>query len=1012
MKQIETTIFHSLFANGLINSGYKGVKITNPDKVGTLDVVFDESECKAFMDSYDKENCINPLLVINFIKSTQEDYYNELKDNCGDADTLIIKSLIKCIEDNGIVSVLKNGFDIQGMSFGKHFEVFAKKPADFSVGVTAKRDYELNDYWCIHEFKYCDSSQEEIDFALFVNGLPLFDFELKTRLASSQYTYQSAIEQYEDRVKKSMNGSEYHKYWSNKTGMIAHFAIDDNNAYVCSDMINGSFRPFNIGVGSGIAKRSGNPTSKSGFSVEYLYQEFVPAETMEKDFIDNILSKDMMANIINNFVYMEKGRLIFPRYHQLNVVTRLEQDIITSIRDGEADGMNFLIQHSAGSGKTKSITWLAYKLQAMQKPDSTYLFGSVIILTDRKVVIGQLGESVWGNDKREDDMVARIENAANKSDALKTALEQEKRIITCTIQSFLSLEEKIDFQSDKKFVVIVDESHSSTDGKDIDAVKKSIEAMGANISLIGFTATPKKATLITFGSRYIVVKDDKGNEYREYLPYDVYSMRQAIEEEYILDVFSAYNTVENHCRLVLITNDKEVEKNYAKSVLQGMKDEKGLTIPNKVEFIIRDFYENFYDAIDGEAKAMVLANSIEEAVFYYKTFKEMLPVCIYPEMQTIDFVIAYSGTDAANNAENDYNQLKAIPSGDCIQEKFDKDSNCKMLLAVDKYQTGYDQPKLCVMYIDKELNSNVQIVQTLSRINRPYIDSNGNMKPISIIDFRNSFSDIKRAFEEFYETTYLRRQKVTVAELKIIFDRMMAAETLTTKMLDDITKGVFSEILIVGQKLENEMKSSDKTVVDRAKKKISDIYNYTRLYRMLMEDDEQRGNIIESEFELAYIALERMKNFTSSLIRMPAGKKKQEIRKDVAQFVVSQTINSHDGDKMLVAHGEIKQGFRESKLRDNDEKEKLSVLIKELNGKDDISEIVDYLSHKPKLRMVAENPANTEKDFASVFRDYFLNVLSDMLDDDKIDFENYTHFYEGWNQVSGFVYQKILNTKK
>ena len=843
-----------------------------------------------------------------------------------------------------------------------------------------------------------------------MNGLPLFDFELKTKLAGSKYTYQSAIDQYNDRVRKSMDGTEYHKYWKNTTGMLAHFALDDNNVYVCSDMVDGSFKPFNIGIGEGVGKRSGNPTAKSGFSVEYLYKNFVPDSVISTDYIDNILAKDMVANIINNFVYMEREKFIFPRYHQLNSVTRIENDIIVNIRDNGMKGMNFLVQHSAGSGKTKSITWLAYKLQALQKPDSTYLFGSVIILTDRKVVIGQLGESIWNNDKREDDMVARVEQATNKSDALKAALEKEKRIITCTIQSFLDLRDKLDFNTNKKYAVIIDESHSSTDGKDIDAVKTSLEALGGNISLIGFTATPKKSTLITFGSKYITLKDEDGKEYREYLPYDVYSMRQAIEEGYILDSFAVYKTVEAHCQLVLVTADKEVQKQYARSVLQGMKEQKGLTIPNKVEFIIKDFYDNFYDAIDGEAKAMVLANSIPEAIEYHRVLTEKLQTCPYPEMQKISFLIAYSGTDVNDKKENDYNQLQTIPNEDCIQVKLDTDNNCKMLVVVDKYQTGYDQPKLCGMYVDKELESDVQIVQTLSRINRPYIDTKGKMKPISIVDFRNDFFSVKHAFEQFYETTYLHRQHVTIGDLQRIYDRLYVVGVLNDKMLDDIQKGIFTEILKVGQTLEQEKRSDDKKVVDAVNKKIGDIYNYVRLYCMLMEDDIERVKIIGNNLSYAYVALGRMKNFTSSLVR-PLGRKKQDIVDDVGQFVTGQKVMKHDDSKKLIAHGAINQGFRERKLTDNDEKEKLSVLIKEMNDKDDISEIVDMLSHKPTLRNVANNPINTKKEFSTEFRDFFLRVIGEMLDEDKIDYSSYTIFYNGWQQVSDLAYEKIKNTK-
>lgn len=1019
MAEIETRIFHSLFADGLIKNGYSGVKISTPDKVGTLDVKFDESDCEAFMSGYDQENCVNPNALIEYIKKTQIENYNELVSSCGsETDEIIKKSVIKEIEDRGMLYVLQNGFDIKGLPFFMHFEAFAKKPSDYALGEAEKRDYAANDFACIHEFKYCELNNERIDFAIFVNGLPLFDVELKTKLAGSHYNYVDAITQYEDRVKSSKRAEAYHKYWSNKTGMLVHFAVDDNNAYICTNVKekHSRFRPFNMGQGEGISKRSGNPIAASGFSVEYLYKNFVPAGEIRKDFIDNIFAKDMVADIVHNYTQYEDGNLVFPRYHQLNAVTRLEKDIKEFIRDKEESGKNYLIQHSAGSGKTKSITWLAYKLQALKKPDGTSLFGSVIILTDRRVVIGQLGDSVWGSEKREDDMIARVDQADNKSDALRDALRSEKRIITCTIQSFLDLKDKMDFDINKRYLVIIDESHSSTDGKDIEAVKSSLESEdgSVNISLVGFTATPKKATLMTFGTYYRTIVDAKGNNVDEYLPFDVYSMRQAIEEEYILDVFKAYKTLEAHCELALISADKEVQKNYAKGILAGMKEDKGLNIPNKVDFIIKDFYEGFIknSVIDGKEKAMILANSKEEAVAYYNTLIAALPDCGIPEMESIGVLIAFSGKDASDKEENDYNKLAPIPKTDIIKNTFNQDEY-KILIVVDKYQTGYDQPKLCVMYVDKELESDVQIVQTLSRLNRPYYTENDVLKPISIIDFRNDFDSIKTAFETFYETTYLERKQVTVADLDVIMQRLFDRNVLSDKMLDEIKKGIFAEISIVGQQLELDKKSDDKSVVERANKKIADIYNYTRLYGMLMEDSEERKNIVGNDYMYAYLSLERIKNFISSLLR-PKGKNKENIKGDVGQFITGQKIDKHEDDKQLVAHGKVSQGYRERRIVEDNDKEQLSILIKEMNGidGDSLSKLVDVLAQHGKLKSIALNSTNTRSDFNREFKAIFLVPLQELLDKGEIDFAKFTEFYRGADQIAGLVYDKIKNINK
>ena len=1018
MAEIETKIFHSHFAYGFIRNGYKGVKLANPDKAGTVYAVFDEGECDKFFLTYDKENCLNPGILIEYIKNTQKKDYDDLEDTCGtNIDDIITKSVIQEIEETSVLEVLKNGFDIKGQSFRKHFEAFAKKPSDYSVGTKEHEDYEKNQFWCLHEFSYCEKSRESIDFAIFVNGLPLFDFELKTRLASSKYTYLDAIKQYESRIKSSKIGDKVHKYWNNRTGMMAHFAIDDNNIYVCTDVQeeNSRFRPFNIGIGYGISKRSGNPIAKSGFSVEYLYQEFIPEDSLDTGFIDNILSKEHVNEIVKHYMHYEENELIFPRYHQMNAVTRLENDIKVKVRDANNSNQNYLIQHSAGSGKTKSIAWLTYKLQAMKQTDGTNLFGSIIIITDRRVVIEQLSKAIWDNDKRDDDMVARVELANNKSNALKEALKNEKRIITCTIQSFLSLKNKLDFDLDKKYLVIIDESHSSTDGKDIEEVKASIETMAGkdNLTLIGFTATPKKSTLMNFGSHYRTYIDDKGKTKTERIPFDIYSMRQAVEEGYILDAFAAYKTLEAHCQLVLISKDKEVERNYAQSVLKDMKGEKRLNITNKVEFIIEDFYHNFYGVLDGEEKAMILADTISEAVAFFKILNERLKESVYASMQNVKVLIAFSGKDGEGKTENDYNNLSYVSQKDPILTKFDEDQNDKFLIVVDKYQAGYDQPKLCVMYVDKNLESDVQIVQTLSRINRPYYNKVGEVKPISIIDFRNKFETIKKAFSTFYETTYLSRLQVTVTDLDRIYQKFLSADVLYDKMLDDYKHGLFAEISKVGQKIERDKNSGDPSLIAKADLKISNIYNYIRLYVMLLEDADERANIVGTDYEIAYACLERMKNFILSLVR-PKGRKRDAIVNDVGQFVTGQKIDPHLDDKTLTANGLLSQGYRDYYLGPKDDKEKLSILIKEMNGSDEdaVSQIVDFLAKRKQLISIATNSVNSKHDFSVQFRDFFLKKLDDLDYNDEITNDKYNELYNNWEQISDLVYLKIKNMGK
>lgn len=611
-------------------------------------------------------------------------------------------------------------------------------------------------------------------------------------------------------------------------------------------------------------------------------------------------------------------------------------------------------------------------------------------------------------------MVARIELSDNKSNALKEALKNEKRIITCTIQSFLSLKSKLDFDLDKKYLVIIDESHSSTDGKDIEQVKASIETVtgGDNLTLIGFTATPKKSTLMNFGSHFRTYTDDKGKKRTEKIPFDVYSMRQAVEEGYILDAFAAYKTLEAHCQLVLISDDKEVEKNYAQSVLQDMKEEKGLNITNKVDFIIKDFYYNFDGVLDGEEKAMILADTIPEAVEFFKIMKEKLAESTYDPMRDVDVLIAFSGKDGDGKTENDYNKLTPLPNQDIILATFDKNKKYKFLIVVNKYQAGYDQPKLCAMYVDKDLESDVQIVQTLSRVNRPYYTEAGLLKPISIVDFRNKFGTIKKAFSTFYEATYLSRLQVTVNDLEAIYQRLFSADVLSSKMFDDYKNQIFAEISKVGQEIERDKNSGDATLIAKADKNISNIYSYIRMYVMLMEDSDERANIIGTDYETAYSCLERMKNFISSLVR-PTGRKREAIVKDVGQFVTGQKVDAHDADKTLTAHGLISQGYRDYNVGPKDDKEKLSILIKEMNGidEDSVSKIVDLLSKRRQLRNIANNTTNSKHDFSVQFQDFFLRELDDLDYNDEIDNDKYNELYHNWEQISDLVYDKIKNTK-
>lgn len=408
----------------------------------------------------------------------------------------------------------------------------------------------------------------------------------------------------------------------------------------------------------------------------------------------------------------------------------------------------------------------------------------------------------------------------------------------------------------------------------------------------------------------------------------------------------------------------------------------------------------------------LLADTIPEAVEFFKIMKEKLAESTYDPMRDVDVLIAFSGKDGDGKTENDYNKLTPLPNQDIILATFDKNKKYKFLIVVNKYQAGYDQPKLCAMYVDKDLESDVQIVQTLSRVNRPYYTEAGLLKPISIVDFRNKFGTIKKAFSTFYEATYLSRLQVTVNDLEAIYQRLFSADVLSSKMFDDYKNQIFAEISKVGQEIERDKNSGDATLIAKADKNISNIYSYIRMYVMLMEDSDERANIIGTDYETAYSCLERMKNFISSLVR-PTGRKREAIVKDVGQFVTGQKVDAHDADKTLTAHGLISQGYRDYNVGPKDDKEKLSILIKEMNGidEDSVSKIVDLLSKRRQLRNIANNTTNSKHDFSVQFQDFFLRELDDLDYNDEIDNDKYNELYHNWEQISDLVYDKIKNTK-
>jgi type I restriction enzyme R subunit len=629
-----------------------------------------------------------------------------------------------------------------------------------------QENFDNNQFSVTRQLRYSvDNPKEEIDMVLFANGLPFATMELK-----NHWTGQNA----------KVQGQNQYKYKRDITQpllqfgrCIVHFAVDTDEAYMTTRLNGGGtfFLPFNLGHHFG----KGNPPNPFGHKTAYLW--------------DEVFTRQSVANIIQHFVRfdgkdtdaLQKKTLYFPRYHQLDVVRQLIADCAK-----KGVGQTYLIQHSAGSGKSNSITWAAYQLIETYPESDTVpgskglsnpLFDSVIVVTDRRLLDKQLRENI-----KEFSEVKNIVSPAYSSAELKAGLESGKKIIITTIQKFPFIVDGIADLSDKRFAVIIDEAHSSQSGtaagkmnqamgnnpgeteeEEGDPQDKILEAMRSrkmrgNASYFAFTATPKNATLEKFG-----VKDTSG----KFKPFHLYSMKQAIEEGFILDVLANYTTYKSYYEI-----EKSIEENplfdtvRAQKKLRRFVEQNKQTIATKAEIMLDHFVTKIVNTkkLKGKAKAIVAMQSIESAIYYYFALQELLKAKGKP----FRMAIAFSGTKKLKGIEYSEDSLNDFPAhldtakpadpgyiSDKIARYFDMD-DYRILVVANKYLTGFDQPKLTAMYVDKKLQG-VMAVQALSRLNRSADKLGKKTEDLFILDFYNSTDDIKKSFDPFYTSTTLSK---------------------------------------------------------------------------------------------------------------------------------------------------------------------------------------------------------------------------------------------------------------
>ena len=698
--------------------------------------------------------------LVGFVKATQPIMWQRFEKQCN-SDTY--RKFYKCFEDavqmDGLLSVMRHGFKHRGMDF----KVCYFKPESTLNDVAVKR-YEQNVCQCIRQWHYSEQNNKSVDMMLAINGIPVVAIELKNQLTGQTVDNAKLQWQY-DRDQKEP------AFWLNHR-ILAYFAVDLYEAWMTTELkgTDTYFLPFNQGSnGAGNDGGAGNPQAEGdNYVTSYIWE--------------NVLQKDSLLDIIQKFISFEvktekkdgknvtKKRLIFPRFHQLDVVRKL----IADVREN-GSGNNYLIQHSAGSGKSNSIAWTAYRLASLHNDDNEPVFTSVVIVTDRRNLDSQLQETITGFDHTLGSVCAIDEKKSSKD--LRDALNAGKRIIVTTLQKFPVIYEEVDDTTDKRFAIIVDEAHSSQTGSSAmklkaaladvsDALKEYAELEGKaedellddndrlvremishgkhkNLSFFAFTATPKGATLEMFGTEW-----NDGS----YHPFHVYSMRQAIEEGFILDVLQNYTTYRTCYQIAKNTKDNpDVPQSKALKTIKKYEELHPYNIQQKSAIIVETFRNVTKQKIKGKGKMMVVTSSRLAAVRYYHEIKNYLESNGYHD---VEILAAFSGSikdpDDQKEIEWTESKLNGVNESQTKQVFHDEEN---ILIVAEKYQTGFDEPLLHTMIVDKKLRG-VKAVQTLSRLNRTHPDKQDTF----IIDFVNTKEDILKAFQPFYQETSLSQE--------------------------------------------------------------------------------------------------------------------------------------------------------------------------------------------------------------------------------------------------------------
>lgn len=959
--------------------------------------------------AYNRFFAVDREMLFQFLNATQGDTMSALKKVYKDKleETLVNYLNSEMTKNKGsLLSVLKHGIELANYKL----ELMYSKPAT-TFNKELLENYHKNIFSVMEEVWASD--KERVDLVIFLNGLPIMSFELKCNFAGQSYA--DAIEQY-----RLQRNPKTRLFWF-KAGCIVNFAMDLNEVYMTTKLDGEStfFLPFNMGNGEGVNVGKGNPVFEDKYSVSYMWED--------------ILTKDTILDLINKFIFIEvkenvdeltgkkrvKESVIFPRYHQLDVIRKVLSDVSEN-----RTTQNYLIQHSAGSGKTNSIAWLAHRLTSLHDNDNKIIFDNIVIITDRIVVDRQLQAAIMGMEHKA-GLIRVMDDKCTSAD-LALALKGNTKIIATTIQKFPYIVDTVSGLKGKKFAVIIDEAHSSTAGKDMAAVTMALGSSEVevdteatldaediivdeiarngkqeNVSMFAFTATPKPTTLQLFGR-----VNAKGQ--RE--AFHIYSMKQAIEEGFILDVLQNFTEYQTFYKI-----NKEIEEDprcktvEAKRQIARFVELHETNIAQRVEVIIEHFRTTVMQELGGMAKAMVITASRASAVKYRQAFEDYVIKRGYTGIKAL---VAFSGKVKLPNGDVEYTESSLNGfSEDRLTKEFEKEEY-KVLLVANKYQTGFDQPKLCAMYVLKKLR-NVNAVQTLSRLNRicPPFE-----KKTFILDFVNKYDDIVDAFSPYYTTTLLANSVTpsAVYDLETKLDGYYVLDPSDIEFaVDLIYKGDSSaqtkrKLTYYFQRAKSRVEQYD---ILKQLEIVATMRHLVRFYEFLIqvscfEDVELHKKYVFVNYLLSYIN-----------IKHPGGGYNLDGKIKASNFVQKKG-QEHKGEK-LTPDPIIKLPTADTIVLPEDKQERLSVIIAEINSKtgksydNDVAikamlQIRDLLMKSERLRTSAKN--NTLQDFEYSYFDDIDDALIEGLSQNQDFFALLLNNEEIKRQILGIFTDEIYKS--